>query len=904
MARASLTSFCLALLCIPAFAQLDVPALPIEPGQDGIAEPFQPEALTRGPVHEAFAEQINADPSLGILVAAAPPEVIDEIPPEYKPEGENVVWIPGYWWWDEDGEDYVWVSGVWRAVPPGQQWVAGYWTEADGGFQWVSGFFTEHRPEELVYQEAPPLSLDNGPTTPAPSDEHFWYPGYWDQGYQWHAGYWHPLREDWVWIPSRWVATPHGCCFIPGHWDYQLAARGQLFAPVRFAQPCPPTFVYRPQCVIQPSLLAMHLFVRPRWRTYCFGDWYDECSTLPMYSYSAYHSRRVGYCPLFAHSRARYARSGINLTVRLGGWNRYFTRNRGFRPQRTFANQLRHAQLHRNRPYSNYVNIGCNLRDLARRNSGLSGRSGSGRLNNGPRLRKIDDRQIAQERKTAQLIRTVARERARRESLVNENAVLKRELTGSKRPGDQRKRANIFRDREPARDLNTIARSGLTKKRAVGDSSRNGRGASNRDTRDKTDRDGTRKPAENSVAGSRRKSPKVPGIVTIKDGDKLSATGPKLPSSRSGKTLAETRESKNKGATVRGQSPKESRSAKSILSRNKKTGVSESSKSEGRSLPGVLGSRSSGKLSSTRSKAKVTESKDSSKSRFDSTPFGNSVLGSKSSGAKARTSTGRNSAKTKTPSSAKSTLPSQSRAPSTARGSSANRKSSVPAASSRKTSSSTLSGRRSNPPPTTSGRTQRSSSAFPSTRKTNTPPPSSASRSSLSNRNMLSGNRSSSSRSSSTQSSKQRSSSSSSSRLGNSSSRLGSSSRSGSGLLSGRSSTSSRSSSTPSSKQRSTSSNSSRLGSNSSRLGTSSRSGSGLLSGRSTSSRSSSSQSPSTRQRSSSSSRSSSTSSKSSTSRSSASRSNRSSSSRSSSSNRSSGGRNSGSGSRRGGRKK
>ncbi len=385
----------------------------------------------------------------------APPELIDEIPPEFKPEGENVVWIPGYWWWDEDAESHIWISGVWRDVPPDQNWVAGYWTEADNGFQWVSGFFTSVAHDQLVYQEPPPVSLEQGPISPAPSEEHFWIPGHWDTGYRWNAGFWSPLREDWVWIPARWGATPHGCCFVPGHWDYQLASRGQLFAPIRFVDPCPPAYVYRPTCVIRPALLSMHLFVRPRWRSYCFGDWYDECSSGALFSYATFHSRRRGYCPLFAHSRARYARSGINLSVRLGSWNSYFTRNRNHRPCRTLARQRVFERTYGSRPFAGYCRLGANIRDLARLRSGPRGRSGAGAnlfADHGPQLRRISSTQVARERQTAKLIRTVATERRKRESVVGKNALVGRDVATvrSSRRGS-RDRVNIFRDRTPDR---------------------------------------------------------------------------------------------------------------------------------------------------------------------------------------------------------------------------------------------------------------------------------------------------------------------------------------------------------------------------------------------------------------------------------------------------------------------
>src|SRR5215469_12817897 len=69
--------------------------------------------------------------------AAAP---VDEMPPAEKPEG-NVVWIGGYWGYDDDRKDFLWVSGVWRTPPPSKQWIAGYWREEGEQWQWVPGFW-------------------------------------------------------------------------------------------------------------------------------------------------------------------------------------------------------------------------------------------------------------------------------------------------------------------------------------------------------------------------------------------------------------------------------------------------------------------------------------------------------------------------------------------------------------------------------------------------------------------------------------------------------------------------------------------------------------------------------------------------------------------------------------------
>src|SRR5205085_795065 len=84
-------------------------------------------AGARGPVHEAFAP-LAADPEPTKSIAKRPPAPIEELPPDDKPNGA-VIWISGYWAFDDERNDFLWVSGTWRAPPPGKQWVAGYWRE-------------------------------------------------------------------------------------------------------------------------------------------------------------------------------------------------------------------------------------------------------------------------------------------------------------------------------------------------------------------------------------------------------------------------------------------------------------------------------------------------------------------------------------------------------------------------------------------------------------------------------------------------------------------------------------------------------------------------------------------------------------------------------------------------------
>src|SRR5439155_19971136 len=86
------------------------------------------EVLTRGPIHEAYAEPVDNHPLPSKIVLKQPPAPIEETPPDQRPAGENVQWIPGYWAWEDDRNDFVWVRGIWRMPPPGCTWVPGHWS--------------------------------------------------------------------------------------------------------------------------------------------------------------------------------------------------------------------------------------------------------------------------------------------------------------------------------------------------------------------------------------------------------------------------------------------------------------------------------------------------------------------------------------------------------------------------------------------------------------------------------------------------------------------------------------------------------------------------------------------------------------------------------------------------------
>ncbi len=266
------------------------------------------EVMTRGPVHEAFAETVAFDPAAGIIVSQQPPTLIEEVMPDQRPAGDNVAWIPGYWGWDEDQNDFLWISGIWRNLPPGREWVPGYWSAVDTGHQWTSGYWQDAEATEVSYLPEPPRSVERGPNIAASSDDQTWIPGSWQyrqDRYAWRAGYWVTARENWCWTPSYYRWAPRGYVYVDGYWDYPVVNRGVIFAPVRFQRSYyeQPDFYYSPQTVISLSVFSNHLFLRPNYCHYYFGDYYEPRYRNNYYASFDYGSRYRGYDPIYAYNR-------------------------------------------------------------------------------------------------------------------------------------------------------------------------------------------------------------------------------------------------------------------------------------------------------------------------------------------------------------------------------------------------------------------------------------------------------------------------------------------------------------------------------------------------------------------------------------------------------------------------
>jgi hypothetical protein len=100
------------------------------------------------------------------------------------------------------------------------------------------------------------------------------------------------------------VWTPAGYTFVDGYWDYELAHRGVLFAPVTFRRGYHGWgFAYTPSVVLNTNRLTEFLFVNSPCGCYCFGDYYGaNCAQAGIFPWFAFHMSSLGYDPCFAFS--------------------------------------------------------------------------------------------------------------------------------------------------------------------------------------------------------------------------------------------------------------------------------------------------------------------------------------------------------------------------------------------------------------------------------------------------------------------------------------------------------------------------------------------------------------------------------------------------------------------------
>jgi hypothetical protein len=165
--------------------------------------------------------------------------------------------------------------------------------------------------------------------------------------------------------------------------------------------------------VINLSVFSDHLFVRPRYNHYYFGDYYaPSYRTAGFYASFSFQSSRRGYEPIYTHERWRHRQDP--------DWDRRvqanFNRRRDHeddRPRRTLAAQVRYASTDARRADRSFRLAGS-IEEVSRDN------------NDGVRFRKVDQdtrQQVAQRTQDVQRFR---KERQRSESDTSVKRVAKR----------------------------------------------------------------------------------------------------------------------------------------------------------------------------------------------------------------------------------------------------------------------------------------------------------------------------------------------------------------------------------------------------------------------------------------------------------------------------------------------
>ncbi len=290
-------------------------AIAAQPGPADAEQGVQ--VLTRGPVHEAFAETVTFDPEPGIVVPKAPPAAIEEVPPDQRPEGANVAWIPGYWGWDDERKRF----------PLGQRHLA----RPAAGPPMGARLLGQVRARlSMDFRVLGRRQGDRGAILARAACD-----GRSRSQHRRAFGRRTPGCPA-VGCGSR-AATPGGpvsgrpCSrigigFLPITFGPRAATSSSTATGITrsaVAACClrrsismracmrGPGFSYSPSTVIDLGVFANHLFLRPQYQHYYFGDYYaanyQAAGFYPSYSYN---SGRYGYDPIYAHERWQHRQDG------------------------------------------------------------------------------------------------------------------------------------------------------------------------------------------------------------------------------------------------------------------------------------------------------------------------------------------------------------------------------------------------------------------------------------------------------------------------------------------------------------------------------------------------------------------------------------------------------------------
>jgi hypothetical protein len=159
--------------------------------------------IEKAPIHEGFAQPGAQIRGKGMTAPKAPPLPVNEIPPEPKPEGASMKWIPGYWAWDAERTDFIWVCGCYRNTPSERTWEPGRWKETKKEWTYFPGYWRPTDGKTLAANlPEPPAVKEEAPVAPKDNPNAMWVPGIWeykDSKFEWQPGYWPASRERMIW---------------------------------------------------------------------------------------------------------------------------------------------------------------------------------------------------------------------------------------------------------------------------------------------------------------------------------------------------------------------------------------------------------------------------------------------------------------------------------------------------------------------------------------------------------------------------------------------------------------------------------------------------------------------------------------------------------------------------------
>jgi len=103
--------------------------------------------------------------------------------------------------------------------------------------QWTSGYWADAQVSEIEYLPEPPATAEAGPNKAAASADQTWLPGswVWQQTATLGARVSGPRCNGLGLGPGPLRPRPARYVYVSGYWDYSVARRGVLFAPVHFA---------------------------------------------------------------------------------------------------------------------------------------------------------------------------------------------------------------------------------------------------------------------------------------------------------------------------------------------------------------------------------------------------------------------------------------------------------------------------------------------------------------------------------------------------------------------------------------------------------------------------------------------------------------------------------------------